>query len=55
MAVPVINVFCMTVAYYRLKALHITSWDRDYHFQYHAVLCPHMENCNRLYLCCDCR
>jgi hypothetical protein len=33
MFIPVINVLCMLVAYSRLKALHMTSWDRDDYFQ----------------------
>jgi uncharacterized RDD family membrane protein YckC len=31
LGIPVINFFCMLVAYNRLKLLHITSWDRDDH------------------------
>ncbi len=29
MMIPVINGFCMLIAYYRLKTLQTTSWDRD--------------------------
>jgi len=33
MFIPVVNVFCMLIAYSRLKTFHMTSWDRDDHFQ----------------------
>lgn len=31
LGIPVLNIFCMIVAYNKLKLLQITSWDRDEH------------------------
>ena len=31
MMIPIVNVLCMTVAYYRLSTIRWTSWDRDAH------------------------
>jgi len=31
MMIPVINGFCLLIAYYRLKALQTTTWDREDH------------------------
>lgn len=31
MMIPVINCICLVFAYYRLKTLQLTSWDRDEH------------------------
>jgi len=33
LGIPFVNALCMLVAYHRLKALKITSWDRDDHIQ----------------------
>lgn len=33
LGIPVLNLFCMMVAYNKLKVLQITSWDRDDHIQ----------------------
>ncbi len=33
MVIPFLNAICMLVAFSRLKALQITTWDRDDHFQ----------------------
>lgn len=33
MGIVGINVFCLSIAYYKLKALKITSWDREDHIQ----------------------
>jgi hypothetical protein len=29
MGIPFINILCMIIAYYRLRAFQVTSWDRD--------------------------
>jgi len=31
MGIPVLNFFCLVVAYNKLKLFQITSWDRDDH------------------------
>lgn len=31
MMIPIVNCICMALAYYRLKSLQYTSWDRDDH------------------------
>src|SRR5262249_35970331 len=31
MMIPIVNCICMSLAYYRLKTLQWTSWDRDDH------------------------
>jgi hypothetical protein len=33
MGIPVLNAFCMLIAYHRLKMFKITSWDLDDHIQ----------------------
>lgn len=33
MGIPVMNFFCLLVAYNKLKLLHTTSWDREDHIQ----------------------
>ena len=39
MMIPVINGFCLLVAYYRLKAFQITTWDKEDHiFVSHSPL-----------------
>lgn len=31
MGIPVLNIFCLLIAYQKLKVFKITSWDRDDH------------------------
>ena len=48
MVIPFLNAICMFVAFSRLKAFQITSWDRDDHFQVTQKVCAYLENCRGL-------